>query len=91
MKAIRLTQQNRNTILQHSPIDPAHLDRMLAEYDTLVRDAAVYFVPQSSLAHSLTHDSWMTIPRQYLETNFKFDDAKIDREFVEVSQHGPIG
>lgn len=86
MIAIRIAAKNFHKILNESPIPQRDLTAMIEEYDTLVRDGAVYFVPQSDVAHELSHNSWMTIPRKHLVDNYQFDDFKIDNQFVEITR-----
>jgi len=85
MIAIRVTQKNFHKILNESPIIERDLRAMIEEYDTPDRASAIYFVPQSPLAPELAHNSWMSLPRQYLLSNYTFDDTKIDDQFVEIA------
>jgi hypothetical protein len=86
MIAIRLTQANYHRILNDSPIDERDLRAMIEEYDTRHRDSAIYFVPKSDVAHDLDRNSWMTIPKVYLNENYDFDDSLIDIKFVEIKR-----
>jgi hypothetical protein len=76
MKAIRLTKKNRQKILEESPIKESELDQMLKEYDTPYINTALFFIPQHQLAHSLTENSWMTLPWKILNDAFCFIDPK---------------
>jgi len=85
MFAIRVTQSNFHRILNESPIPERDLRAMIDEYDTPKRESAIYFVPQAPDADVITHNSWMTLPRKYLEEKYTFDDTKIDNQFVEIA------
>lgn len=85
MIAIRLTKANLHKILNESPIDRRDIEMMIEEYDTPNGAAAIYFVPQSDLAHQLDRGSWMTLPYAYLKDRYDFDMNKINTEFVEIT------
>lgn len=86
MIAIRLSRKNYHRIRNESPIEERDLEVLIDQYDTLVPEAALYFIPQSMLAHELGRYSWMTLPRWLLDEQFKFDESKIDDQFVEITQ-----
>lgn len=86
MIAIRLTKKNFHKILNESPIDERDLRAMIEEYDTPYINTAIFFVPQSDIAHELDRTSWMTIPWKYLSEKFEYDRDKINEQFVEITQ-----
>lgn len=83
MKAILLSKENRDKILEDSDhVSPDQLDAMIGEYSPRPPGMRLYFCPDFN--NELGH--WGSLPEDFLYHHYVYDLVKIDTEFVEITE-----
>lgn len=85
MKAILLSEENFDTILQETPdisLETLHQVRRWNANDI----APAFLIPQYTSEYVPGYSSWVVVTEKTLSTDYQYDADKIKTEFVEITR-----
>lgn len=83
MKAILLSEENFDTILQETPDISLETLREVRSWNA---NASAFLIPNYKSEYVPEYNSWVVVTEKTLSTDYQYDADRIKTEFVEITR-----